>query len=131
MLAIGGTLLPPGETWWHIVAAPPEDGGWKFTTIDGVDVRNDGYSLGIRWGKITGYHDGCNGCGFDDDKPMGARDRSMMCTLVACPPSPHDELFGRFAFGAPAMKAEGDRLVLTLPGGHRAQLVRAPARRPD
>ena len=125
--AIVDFSLPPGETLWHMVAAPPEDGGWKFVEIDGVDVREDGYSLGIRWGEITGFDDGCNSCGFDDEQPAGTLGRSMMCTLQACEPRPNDELFARFAYGAPAMQVESDRLVLTLPG-HRAVLVRPRGR---
>jgi len=123
---VGVIMLPPGETWWHLVAAPPEDGAWKFNRIDGVDVRDDGYALGVRWGEIRAFDDGCNSCSFDDDKPMGSADRRMMmCTLVACPAKPNDALFARFAHGAPAMRANGDRLTLTL-RGHRADLVRVP-----
>ena len=124
--AIVDLSLPPGETLWHLVAAPEEDGGWKFVEIDGVDVRNDGYSLGIRWGEIVSFNDGCNSCGFDDlDQPRGAFERSMMCTLQACEEKPNDALFARFAYSAPEMQVADDRLVLTLPG-HRAVLVRMP-----
>lgn len=125
MLGVGAVFLPPGETWWHLVAAPEVDGGWKAVTIDGIDVRGEGYALGIRWGAIRGFNDGCNSCGFDDDKPAGAADRRIMCTLVACSPRPHDPLFARFAHGDPRMEVAGDRLVLNLPG-HRAELVRVP-----
>lgn len=125
--AIVDFSLPPGETLWHMVAAPEEDGGWKFVEIDGVDVREDGYSVGIRWSEITGFNDGCNSCGFDGDEPAGTLGRSMMCTLQACEQQPNDELFARFAYGTPEMQVEGERLVLTLPG-HRAVLVRKPAR---
>ncbi|MBY6216865.1 hypothetical protein [Qipengyuania aquimaris] len=124
VFGISGVALPPGETLWHLIAAPEEDGGWKFETIDGVDVRKDGYSLGIRWGRIVGFHDGCNGCGFDDELPSGAPDRMLVCTLQACPERPNDILFGRFAYGSPEMEVNGERLILTLPG-HRAELVRA------
>lgn len=123
-MAIGGMILPPGETLWHRLAAPDEDGAWRFVTIDGVDVRDDGYSLFIRWRAITGYHDGCNSCGFDGEAPAGSR-TMMTCTLVDCAPRPHDPLFARFAHGDPVMAVRGDRLILTLPG-HRAELVRAP-----
>lgn len=120
--------LPPGETLWHMVAAPEEDGGWKFVEIDGVDVSDGGYSLGVRWGEISGFHDGCNSCGFEDlDQPRGALERSMICTLQACEEKPNDVLFARFAFGTPQMRVENDRLILTLPG-HRAVLVRPPKR---
>ena len=129
IVTMAGIALPPGETLWRLVAAPEEDGGWTFVTIDGADVREDGYSIGIRWSEITGFHNGCNSCGFTDDKPAGSADRPMTCTLVACPPRPHDPLFGRFAFGDPVMRFEGERLILSLPG-HRAELVRAGQRAP-
>lgn len=122
--AIADIALPPGETLWHLIAAPAEDGAWIFETIDGVDVSGDGYSLGIRWGRITGFNDGCNSCGFDDELASGAPNRSLVCTLQACADRPNDILFGRFAYGSPAMAVRGERLILTLPG-HRAELVRA------
>lgn len=122
-LAIGGIALPRGQTLWHLVAAPEEDGGWRFVTIDGVDVTADRYALGVHWGKITGFDDGCNSCGYSDDKPSGARDRMMTCTLVKCEPKPHDLLFHRFASGDPKMTVRDQRLILTLPG-HQAELVR-------
>ncbi len=124
VVAVAGLALPPGETLWHLVAAPQEDGGWTFVTIDEVDVREDRYAIGIRWGVIRGFHDGCNSCGFADSEPAGARERLWTCTLVGCAPGPHDPLFARFVSGNPAMLVRGDRLILTLPG-HRAELVRA------
>lgn len=124
MLTVIGTLaLPPGESWWHILAAPEEDGHWRVITIDGADVRPSGYSLHVRWGRITGFHDGCNGCGFQDDRQAGSRDRRMICTLVACPRQPRDPVFFRIVGGAPAMAPNGDHLVMTV-GPHRAELVR-------
>ena len=130
LLAFGSVAIPGPGGLWYAIAKPEVDGGWRFTQIDGVDVREDGYSLGIRWGEITGFHDGCNGCGFDEDPgdvPRGAFRRSMTCTLVACEEKPHDRLFAPFAYGDPAMEVVGDRLILRLDGS-RAVLERAGER---
>ena len=127
LLGIGAAAIPGPGGLWYAIAKPEVDGGWRFVEINGVDVRKDGYSLGIRWGEITGFHDGCNGCGFDDELPSGSPNRSMMCTLVACEEKPHDRLFWPFAHGDPAMEVAGDRLILRLDGS-RAMLERAGER---
>lgn len=116
---IVGLMVPPGETIWHMVAAPEVDGNWRFATIDGRDVRDAGYGIGIRWGEISGWNDGCNECGFSDDG-------GMICTLQLCSPRPEDRLFARFRASRPRYRIEGDRLVLTIPG-LRAELVRINA----
>ena len=114
--------IPEGETLWHMIAAPEEDGRWRFATIDGRDVRQEHYTLDVRWGEIAGYHDGCNSCGVtqhDPDSPYHSR----TCTLMACAYKPNQVRFRRFLAGEPRMQMDGPRLILSVPG-HRAVLVR-------
>ena len=125
VVAAIGIAMRPGETLWHLIAAPEEDGGWKFVTIDGVDVSEDGYSIGVRWGKLSGYNDGCNSCGFDAPTDPDNPYYSRVCTLTACTERPRDALLGRFLVPYLALQADGDRMVATVPG-HRAGLARAP-----
>ena len=119
-----GLLFPAPETLWHRLTGPEIDGGWRFVSIDGRDVRRNDYSVSILWGRIVAGHDGCNGWGFQDNKPAGSHDREIVSTLVGCPDDPARGAYARFAFGAPefALTSE-NRLALTLPG-HRAKLVR-------
>ncbi|WP_375289652.1 hypothetical protein [Qipengyuania sp.] len=117
--------MQPGETLWHAIAAPAEDGAWAFTSIDGTDVSQARYSLSIRWGRIEGFFNGCNSCGFSDDKPSGSKERMLTCTMQWCPTTPRDALAQRFMYGNPDMQMEGDRLLVTLPG-HHAELIRKP-----
>lgn len=121
--ALGPIALPPGETWWHLIAAPEEDGAWRFVSIDGEEVSRNGYSVGIRWGRITGYHNGCNACGFQDDRPAGSPDRQLVCTLAACAEQPADAGFNRLFHGTPSIQVNGDELAMRVPG-HQAKLVR-------
>lgn len=100
-----------------MVAAPEENGSWHFVNIDGVDVRNAGYSIGLRWGKISSWHNGCNLCGTTSDG-------GAICTWQACEAFPADRLFSIWPRSYPNIELKGDHLVLTLLG-HRAQLVRA------
>ena len=116
VLAIGGIAIPQGETVWHLIAAPEVDGLWQFVSIDGVDVREANYSMGLRWGKIISWNNGCNACGWGDD---GER----ICTLALCIERPSDRLFQLWPRSRPAIRIKGDRLFLTIPG-HRAELVR-------
>lgn len=126
VVALSGIALPRGETLWHRLAAPAEDGAWRVVTIDGADVTGTGYAVGIRWSRITSFHDGCNSCGIAEKPPHGDRGgRMTTCTLVGCPPRRHDALFYRFVSGAPRMEVRGDRLTLTL-AGHKAELIRSP-----
>ena len=120
----GAFAFPQPGGLWHAIAGPDIDGSWRVIWIDGLDVRRDGYSLGIRWGKITGFNNGCNSCGFDDDLPSGSPNRSMMCTLVACTDRPNDPLFAPFAFGNPEIVLDGERLILRVED-RRAVLERA------
>ncbi len=125
LAGIAGVALPRGETLWHMIAAPDVDGSWKFVSIDGIDVSKEGYSLGIRWSEIVGYSDGCNSCGIAASSEGIYHSRT--CTLAACAEQPNERFFRRFISGDVRMRAEGDRLTLTVPG-HRALLVRS---RPD
>ena len=122
VIGIGGIAMPPGETLWHLIAAPEEDGSWRFVRIDGIDVTAESYSVGIRWGEIVGYHDGCNSCGISDEGEGIYHMRT--CTLQACAEQPNEQLFRRFLVSDVRMEATGDRLVMTVPS-HRAELVRA------
>ena len=122
VIGIGGIAMPPGETLWHLIAAPEEDGSWRFVRIDGIDVTAESYSVGIRWGEIVGYHDGCNSCGISDEGEGIYHMRT--CTLQACAEQPNERLFRRFLTKDVRMEATGDRLVLTTTG-HRAELVRS------
>lgn len=116
-------FIPHNETLWHLIAAPQEDGAWRFRIIDGRDVSNVGYAVRVHWGEIVGWYDGCNECGRSEDGGM------MTCTLQACVAYPSDPLYRLFAQGRPAMSLRGDSLILTVPG-HRAVLDRAaPGRR--
>lgn len=90
VVAIAGIAMPPGETLWHMVAAPEEDGSWNFVRIKGVDVSEAGYSAHLRWGEITGWDDGCNDCGFSDPDDPG---RGVTHTHQACAELPTDRLF--------------------------------------
>ena len=126
VLAIGGIAMPPGETLWHLVAAPDEDGSWRFLTIDGIDVSAERYSVGIRWGEITGYYDGCNSCGIGDGDGRQGIYHQRTCTLAACEERPYDQLFRRFLVRGTRMDVSGDRMVMSVPG-HRAVLVRQVA----
>ncbi|MBX7539644.1 hypothetical protein [Qipengyuania sphaerica] len=119
--AIGGIAMPPGETLWHLIAAPEEDGGWDFVRIDGIDVTDENYSIGIRWSEIVGYHDGCNSCGVSGESEGIYHMRT--CTLQACAEQPNERLFRLFLASNVRMLPAGDRLFLTVPG-HRAELVR-------
>lgn len=121
VVAIAGIAMPPGETLWHLFAAPEEDGSWHFVSIDGVDVREMGYSAHLRWGEIIGWDDGCNDCGFSDSNNPS---RGVICTLQACTELPTDRLFRLWPNSNPEVLLRGDRLILTIPG-HRAELVRS------
>ena len=120
--SIAGIALPPGETLWHLVAAPQEDGNWRFVRIDGIDVTAENYSIGIRWGELDGYYDGCNSCGISSEAEGIYYMRT--CTLQACAEQPNERLFRRFLSKDVVMRPDGDRLILTIPG-HRAELVRS------
>ncbi|QZD90398.1 hypothetical protein K3148_03115 [Qipengyuania aurantiaca] len=111
-----GIAMPPGETLWHLIAAPQEDGLWEFKTIDGRDVSLVGYSIRVHWGEVSQWYNGCNYCGTSDDG-------GQICTLQACIERPSDRLYYRFLHGPYTMEVEGDRMVLTVPG-HRAVLQR-------
>ena len=119
-LAIFAVLIdfatPEGETLWHMVAAPAEDGLWSFHSIDGHDVSAVGYSVRVHWGEVSEWYNGCNHCGTSDEG-------NLICTLQACVEQPYDRLYFRFSRGTPRMRVEEDRMVMTVPG-HRAQLVR-------
>ena len=125
VIAIGGIAMPPGETLWHLVAAPKEDGSWRFVTIDGVDVSAERYSIGIRWGEVVGYYDGCNSCGIGGGDERRGIYHVRTCTLAACEERPDDRLFRRFLVRNLAMEPQGERLVLSV-AGHQAVLVRQP-----
>lgn len=125
VLAIAPIVLPPGETLWHRIAAPDEDGRWQFRTIDGVDVSEGGYSVYVRWSEIAAFHDGCKSCGFTGENYPGTRRRMLTCDAIECNPQPMDAAIARFVHGAPTMGVRGDHLILILPG-HRAELVRKP-----
>ena len=118
VLAVGGMFLPHGETVWHLIAAPEEDGSWHFVSIDGIDVREANYAVSLRRGRITGWNDGCNACGWDDE---GQR----ICTLALCIEQPNERLFRLWPQSTPTIQVKGDRLFLTIPG-HTAELVRKP-----
>ena len=107
---------PRGETLWHMIAAPAEDGLWRFERIDGRDVSRVGYSVRVHWGEVSEWYNGCNYCGTSED---GMR----TCTLQACEEQPYDRLYFRFSRGDPAMRVDGDRMMMTV-AGHRAELTR-------
>ena len=117
-----GVSLPRGETLWHMVAGPQVDGSWRFVRINGVDVRRSGYTLGIMWGEVEGYSDGCNSCGMiESDGPYYTR----QCTLMACAEDPNAHLVRRFLRRDPGtMELRQGRLYITR-GQYRAELVRA------
>ena len=102
-----------------MIAAPEEAGLWQFVSIDGVDVRKANYSVGLRWGRIRSWNDGCNACGWGDE---GER----ICTLALCIERPTDRLFHLWPRSKPTIRVKGDPLFLTIPG-HRAELVRKPS----
>lgn len=114
-------ILPHGETLWHLVAGPEEDGLWEFQSIDGRDVSSVGYSVRVHWGEVGGGYNGCNSCSIAED---GAR----ICTLQACAEHPTDALYRHFIRGPYGMEVDGDRMILTVPG-HRAILYRSSERR--
>lgn len=113
---LSSALLPRGETLWHLIAAPHEDGLWEFQSIDSVDVSDVGYSIRIHWGDVSEWYNGCNYCGTSDH---GAR----VCTLQKCIERPTDRLYRLFLRAPHDVVVDGDRLVLTVPG-HRAELRR-------
>ena len=113
---LGGVLMPQGETLWHLIAGPEEDGLWRFQAIDGTDVSHVGYSIRLHWETMSEWYDGCNYCGSSED---GAR----ICTLQACIERPTDRLYRLFLRGPHELSVEGDRMVLSVPG-HRAVLRR-------
>lgn len=116
LAGIAGAILPRGETLWHLVAGPKEDGLWQFRSIDGRDVSSAGYSVRVHWGEISGWYNGCNSCSISDE---GAR----ICTLQACAERPTDALYRQFLRGPYGMEVDGDRMILTV-YGHRAVLQR-------
>ena len=114
--ALASATIPHNETLWHLIAAPQEDGLWRFERIDGRDVSGFGYSVRVHWGEVSGWYNGCNYCGTSGEG-------MTICTLQACVEQPSDRLYFRFSRESPQMRVDGDRMVLTLPG-HRAELVR-------
>ena len=112
---LASATMPHGETLWHLIAAPEEDGLWRFERIDGRDVSSVGYSVRVRWGELSEWYNGCNYCGTSED--------GLICTLQACVEQPYDRLYFRFSRGSPQMRVDGDRMVMSGPG-HRAELVR-------
>ena len=122
LVGLSGVVLPRGESLWHMIAGPEVDGNWRFVSVDGVDVSTGGYTLGILWGKVTGYTDGCNSCGISFEERGIYHMRT--CTLQACEEKPTDALVRGFFQREPGpMEVVGDRLVITR-GGSRAVLVR-------
>ena len=113
---VSSIMLPRDETLWHLIAGPEEDGLWQFERIDGRNVSSVGYSVRVHWGELSAWYNGCNYCGTSEDG-------MQVCTLQACVERPYDRLYFRFTRGAPQMRVDGDRMVLTVPG-HRAELVR-------
>lgn len=113
---ISGAIMPRGETLWHLIAAPEEDGLWQFESIDGTNVKSIGYSVRIRWGAVGEWYDGCNYCGQSDE---GHR----ICTLQACIERPTDGLYRSFVERTRTIRVDGDSMVMTIPG-HRAVLRR-------
>ena len=110
----------PEAGLWHAIAAPDEDGNWRFVSINGRDVRDAGYGVTIRWGEPVGWDNGCNDCGMVDvDDPS----QGMVCTLQACAEQPFDHLYRRFPGKKPAIELRGDTLILSV-YGHRAILIR-------
>ncbi len=99
--------VPHGETLWHLIAAPQEDGRWVFSTIDGIDISESGYGLRTRWGEIEGRFSGCGSIWGE----------------ASCVETPYQTLLRRMQAEDVRIALVGDRLIATAPG-HRAVLVR-------
>ncbi|MAW91206.1 MAG: hypothetical protein CL575_04140 [Altererythrobacter sp.] len=121
------TLFLPGDSMWHAVAAPEEDGTWQFTTIDGRDLRAVGYNVHIRWGKVVAGRDGCNNWGEDGANVLDNSDRIITIDLQECPPGPLDEAYWLLTQPTATMRMEGEHLILH-DEPHWGQLRRAAGR---
>ena len=105
------TLFLPGDSLWHAVAAPEDDGTWQFTTIDGRDVESVGYNVHIRWGKVVAGRDGCNNWGEDGANVLDNGDRIITIDLQECPPGPLDEAYWLLTQPTATMRREGKHLI--------------------
>ena len=121
------TLFLPGDSLWHAVAAPEEDGTWQFTTIDGRDVGSVGYNVHIRWGEVVAGRDGCNNWGEDGANVLDNGDRIITIDLQECPPGPWDGAYWLLTQSTATMRMEGEHLILH-DEPHRGQLRRAAER---
>ena len=98
---------------WRAWFDGPERGTWRALTLNGQEVFEEKFLIGIADGAVTGGRDGCNYWGFgEEDAATG--ERSITSTLAACEPTPAMAVYGVLAFGAPEMTLQGEsRLVLS------------------
>ena len=103
---------------WHALAAPREDGSWRAVTFDGEPVGNADYLITVRWGKIVGGYDDCNGWAYQDAKPDAKGERMILSTLVLCTQDEKRRRIYRLLIYAPRMELASERELRLSRAGH-------------
>jgi hypothetical protein len=85
--------------------------------LDGRPVVRENYVVGIRWGKVVGGSDDCNGWAYQDERPDRNGERKVISTLVDCPETQERRVY-RILVYSPTLERRGDRELRLSRAGH-------------